>query len=311
MSRGVRVVTTGPTFAVPDSPRPSRMHQAISPPPLTPPPVDLYLDVLKKTLTAAFYPESSWQVVTGFRPGPPSLLGQLRQWIVRQLHRRGLLLVRQKPFDPESRAVGRDWPCFGYSMVGLARMDNLHACIATVLREQIPGDLIETGVWRGGCAILMKAVLARHGVTDRTVWVADSFEGLPSPVHDIDRVHASYDLSGSDYLTVSLEDVRANFDRFGLLDDGVQFLKGWFAETLTSVSLERLAVLRLDGDMYESTRDALGPLYPKVSPGGFVIVDDYNSWPACRRAVDEYREKFAINDPLVGIDDQAVYWRVT
>jgi O-methyltransferase len=190
-------------------------------------------------------------------------------------------------------------------------MNNLHACVAAVLRDRISGDLIETGVWRGGCTILMKAVLARHGVTDRTVWVADSFEGLPVPVHNLDRVRNSYNLSGFDYLAVSVDDVRANFERFGLLDEGVQFLKGWFAETLTTSRIERLAVLRLDGDMYESTRDALGPLYPKVSRGGFVIVDDYYSWPGCRHAVDEYRRTFGISDPLVRIDDQAVYWRVT
>ena len=101
----------------------------------------------------------------------------------RQLRLRGLLLVRKKSFDSAARAVGNDWPCFGYSMVGLARMDNIHACVETVISDGIPGDLIETGVWRGGSTILMKGVLQRHGVTDRTVWVADSFEVPASTDH--------------------------------------------------------------------------------------------------------------------------------
>ena len=92
-------------------------------------------------------------------------------------------------------------------MVGLARMDNIHACVETVISDGISGDLIETGVWRGGSTILMKAVLQRNGVTDRTVWVADSFEGLPPPTTDTDRAEEGFDLSGAEYLAVPLEEV--------------------------------------------------------------------------------------------------------
>jgi hypothetical protein len=278
--------------------------------PLLPPPSpDPYLDLLKRALIASLYPESGWQVVTGFRAGDSGLSGRIRRWLVRQLRQRNLLLVRTKAFDRSGRDVGKDWPCFGYSMVGLARMDNIHACVETVIGDGVPGDLIETGVWRGGSTILMRAILQRHGITDRTVWVSDSFAGLPSPTTDADQASGAFDLSGAEYLAVSLEDVRANFERFGLLDDSVRFLKGWFSETLQAAPINRLAVLRLDGDMYESTMDALLPLYPKVSHGGFVIVDDYHSWQACRKAVDEFRDLFAIKEPLVAIDEQAVWWR--
>jgi O-methyltransferase len=85
-------------------------------------------------------------------------------------------------------------------------------------------------------------------------------------------------------LAVSLEQVKANFDRYGLLDDQVRFLKGWFRDTLPVAPIERLAVLRLDGDMYESPMDTLVNLYPKLSEGGYVIVDDYGAIPACRQA---------------------------
>jgi O-methyltransferase len=178
-------------------------------------------------------------------------------------------------------------------------------CVETVLRESIAGDLIETGAWRGGITIFMRALLKVHGDTQRRVWVADSFEGLPAPKNEND----GWNYSNVDYLKVSLEQVQNNFRRFGLLDNQVQFLQGWFCDTLPKAPITRLSVLRLDGDMYSSTRDALVNLYPLVSPGGFVIVDDYFSWPACRRAVDEYRAEHGLLEPIQSIDWTGAYWR--
>jgi hypothetical protein len=192
---------------------------------------------------------------------------------VRIARRQSLLLVEDREFLPEDREEGRDWPCFGYTMVGHRRLDNIQDCVETVLRNEIPGDLVETGVWRGGGSIFMRAVLKAHGVTDRRVWAADSFDGFPEPVSNDDT-----DLRHVQYLKVSLDDVRGAFDRFGLLDDQVRFLPGWFHETLPSAPIERIAVLRLDGDLYSSTMSALRALYSRVSSGGYVIVDDYYSW---------------------------------
>jgi O-methyltransferase len=148
-------------------------------------------------------------------------------------------------------------------------------------------------------------------VTDRTVWVADSFEGLPPPSAD-DKAHGGKDPDHSQeaYLKVSLEQVQENFRRFGLLDGQVRFLKGWFRDTLPAAPIGRLALLRLDGDLYSSTMDALDALYDKVGPGGFVIVDDYHAWEGCRKAVDEFRSARGIVAPLVQVDWTAVYWRV-
>jgi O-methyltransferase len=89
----------------------------------------------------------------------------------------------------------------------------------------------------------------------------------------------------------------------------VQFLKGWFKDTLPQAPIERLAVARLDGDMYESTMTAIEALYPKVQPGGFVIVDDYGAVPACKRAIEDYRARFGITEPIETIDWTGVYWR--
>lgn len=195
-----------------------------------------------------------------------------------------------------------------HTMIGRKRLDNLQQCMETVLTENIPGDFIETGIWRGGACIFMRGVLVAHGITDRTIWAADSFEGVPPPTWPED---AGFDISRDvlPVLAVPLEDVRQLFQRYGLLDDKVQFLKGWFKDSLPIAPIEQLAILRLDGDLYESTMTALVPLYDKVADGGFVIVDDYGSCPPCKRAVDDFRTERGITDTLHVIDRQSAYWR--
>jgi len=271
---------------------------------------DPYLDLLKRCLTADLYDESAWRVLSGWRSGHGGFAQHLRRRVARMLDRRGYAIVRKRAFDPRLRFEGTDWPSFGYSMIGMARMNNIESCLREVVASNVPGDLIETGVWRGGSVIFMRALLKRFGVTDRRVWVADSFEGLPKPTDARDLADKAWDMSENPYLAVSIEQVRANFERFGLLDDQVVFLKGWFRDTLPAAPIAQLAILRLDGDMYEATSDGLRHLYPKVSPGGFVIVDDYGSWPACRQAVDEFRERHGIRAEMTAISGGAVFWRV-
>jgi hypothetical protein len=103
--------------------------------------------------------------------------------------------------------------------------------------------------------------------------------------------------------------VKSHFARYGLLDEQVMFLEGFFSDTLPAAPLGQLAMIRLDGDLYESTRDALVPLYPKLSPGGYCIIDDYYAFTDCQRAVDEYRAANNITAEMVRIDKMAVYWR--
>jgi hypothetical protein len=110
-------------------------------------------------------------------------------------------------------------------------------------------------------------------------------------------------------LAVPLEEVKANFERYGLLDGKVRFLKGWFESTLPEAPIEKLAVMRLDGDLYGSTMDALVSLYPKLSVGGYVIIDDFGAMPTCRKAVMDYRESNGIDDEMINIDWSGAYWR--
>lgn len=219
-----------------------------------------------------------------------------------------LKVLGSEAFDPTLREYGWDWPSVAHSMIGRRRMANLRQLAEEVLFNEVPGDFIETGVWRGGACIFMKAVLDAYGVTNRRIWAADSFMGLPAPSDTYpadagDKFHTYAELA------VPLEQVQRNFERYGLLDSQVMFLKGWFKDTLPGAPTGPLAILRMDGDMYESTMDALTHLYDRVSPGGYVIVDDYRIVAGCKQAVDEFRARHGIEDPITEIDGVGVYWQ--
>ena len=261
---------------------------------------ELYIDLVKRCVLNVPYVDAE------INPIQPH--GRLRKVVLQLFRRAGIQLAHARRGSYASRLEGKDHSDVAHSMVSLARLNNVQSCIETVLRENIPGDFIETGVMRGGTVILMRAILKAHERTDRVVWAADSFEGLPAPDTDKypDDAGASWHLRP---MTESaLDDVKRNFARYDLLDSQVQFLKAWFRDTLGTAPVERLALLRLDGDLYESTMDALVALYPRLSPGGFVIVDDYNL-PACRKAIHVFREMQGSTEPIVPIDDAGVYWR--
>jgi O-methyltransferase len=203
--------------------------------------------------------------------------------------------------DLRLRAAGMDWPMQGLTMIGLNRLDDLQACVEAVVRDGVEGDLIEAGAWRGGASILMRATLDSLGEDERLLCVADSFQGFP-------EADAQGHLNATEFLAVSLEEVEANFARFGL-DRGVRFVPGFFEETLPDLAGARWAVVRLDGDTYEATWQALSALYGGLTPGGYVIVDDYRAMPECGRAVDEFRSEHGIGEPLEDVDWTCVRWR--
>jgi O-methyltransferase len=224
------------------------------------------------------------------------------------LGRRNLALARQVRVDVVAQTDGRDGAGQGETLIGLKRLENIQQCTLDVLADAVPGDLMETGAWRGGASIFMRGVLKAMGCTDRTVYVADSFQGFPppDPNHPEDQEGSYF---GRSEFSVSLEEVQGNFRRYGLLDEQVQFLVGFFRDTLPSAAVKQLAILRLDGDTHEATTDALTHLYEKLSPGGYLIVDDYGAVPACRAAVDAYRAQCHIREEMHRIDWTGVYWR--
>jgi O-methyltransferase len=192
-------------------------------------------------------------------------------------------------------------------MIGFKRMENVRSECERVLRAGVPGDFMETGVWRGGAVMMMRAVLKAYGNSDRRVFAADSYAGLPAPTEGVAPDAGAEFHKWTDF-AVSLDEVKGNFARYGLLDDQVVFLEGLFKDTLPTAPVTQLAVLRLDGDMYESTRDGIVNLYPKLARGGTLIADDYHLFEAHRMAIDEYRAAHAIADEIVRIDEWGVYW---
>jgi O-methyltransferase len=219
-------------------------------------------------------------------------------------------LVKQIPFNLSKRDDGEDWPMFGYTMIGTKRLSNIQSCICDILKNNVDGDYVECGVWRGGASIFARAALDEYGGSNRTVWLADSFEGMPARTAD-DMSDPDPDLTDNSYLAVSLEQVKANFARFDLLGDRVRFIKGWFSDTLPTAPIGKIAILRLDGDYYSSTMDALNALYDKVTNGGYIIIDDYNAFKSCKTAITEFCNKRQIHPALQEIDNLAVFWKKT
>ena len=203
------------------------------------------------------------------------------------------------------RAAGMDWPLHGLTMVGLHRLDDLQRCVETLVQDDVEGDLIEAGSWRGGASILMRSTLDTLGDDTRTVHVADSFEGFPE-VAEGEITHDEW--SAIDYLAVSLDDVRQSFARLGL-EGGVEFVPGFFADTMPQLRGRRWSLVRVDCDTHEATRIVLEELYPGLSRGGYVVIDDYGALEECRQAVDEFRAEHGIDEPLEEVDWTGVRWR--
>jgi O-methyltransferase len=252
-------------------------------------PRELYLELLKRTLSFTLWPEP---------PIPITRVAFQRSWLKARLVRgltalaasRGWQIVEPSPYTDAQRAEGKLWPQYADTMIGMKRLDNLHWCVEDVLRRGIPG-----------ASILMRAILKAHGVTDRRVFVADSFQGFPPEDGIPDYINTA--------CTASRQMVEANFRKYGLLDDQVVFLEGWFKDTLPVAPIDRIAVMRHDGDLYDSTMDGLRALYPKLSIGGYCIIDDYDITDGARQAVDEFRETHRIDTALLEIDFTGRYWQ--
>lgn len=194
------------------------------------------------------------------------------------------------------------------TLIPLIGLENIEFVLRDIKENEIKGDFVETGVWQGGACIYARAVMNELKL-EGNVYVCDSFVGLPKPdiknfPQDEGDVHSQIDV-----LKVSLETVTDNFLRYDLLD-GVKFVKGWFKDTMPVLKneIKSIAVLRLDGDMYESTVEVLDNLYDLVPVGGFIIIDDY-CLTRCKIAVDEFFIKKGIKSTFNRIDQCIHYWK--
>lgn len=269
-----------------------------------------YLYLLKRSLLNLLYPEHELRIrFLEKHNGKVEELEQkryLRDIRYREPQLYSDLIDSKHDIGPSGQNPYR----FSHTMIGLPALDNIERCSEIVFSENIPGDFMEAGVCQGGATIFMRGLQVCYGQRNRKTWVADSFQGVPKPASQPD-IESGVDWSESSmpYFVCSLEMVRDNFSKYDLLDDNVQFLPGWFSESLPKSPVQKLAILRLDGDLYSSIMVALENLYPLLVKGGFLIVDDYGLFSFCRRAVDEYRANQSIKEPIQFVNQSVIWWR--
>jgi hypothetical protein len=192
------------------------------------------------------------------------------------------------------------------TMIHLPNLNNIQELFKYIYDNNIKGDLLEAGVWKGGATIFMTA-LNKYYNTNKKIYACDSYEGLPKKSNYIeDNI-----VNGSDWQTyaVSLDEVKDNFKKYNLLDDNVIFVKGFFEESLKNINIEDISILRLDGDMYTSTISCLDELYDKVVKGGVIIIDDYG-WEiaGAGKATDDFRKKRNINTKMIFSYGSCWFW---
>ena len=267
-----------------------------------------YLELLRRALVNLLYPEHELRIERLEAGDVPDDRGA-RDRVLRDIRYgdaddfAGLIAAKENG----SVWRGKPWR-FSHTMVGMRRLEHLQWCAERVFEDGVPGDFLEAGVCQGGASILLRALQVAYAQSHRRTWLADSFEGLPVPAHEADT---NYDFSETKqpWLAFSRAAVEDNFRTYDLLSDQVVFLPGWFRDTLADAPVPALAILRLDADLYDSTREALVALYDRVSPGGFIVIDDYYAFAPCRQAVQEFRGERGITERIRGIDRMAVYWR--
>lgn len=205
------------------------------------------------------------------------------------------------------------------------RLYNLCQAVDTIHAEAIPGDIAECGVWSGGSLALAALWDLQYSDSKRIYHAFDSFEGLPPPTEEDGEVFENFNANSrrkNRIITRKLQKtgvcigdnadtVRTFFHRLGIPTERSHFHVGWFQDTVPVAAREigPLAILRIDGDWYDSTKVCLDYLYDLVSPGGYVIVDDYGCFSGCKQAVDEFREVRKINAPIAFVDDHCIYFR--
>jgi O-methyltransferase len=294
------------TSAVADLTRRGLLHTWPSPDPFR----DRYLWLLKRALTNLIYPEDEQRLWLLSGPAGPPAVPPTQEYLrdIRYLDPEGHTSLRRA--KESGRLIHRQPGRYSHTMIGLHGLSRIERSAEELFQQGVPGDFVDAGTCRGGAAIFMRALQTAFGESQRRVWVADSFTGVPASTSNVD-IAAGLDFSTPRYpwLAASLEMVRDNFRTYELLDDHVRFLPGLFADTLAAAPIEQIALLRLDADLYSSTSDALSALYDRVADDGVVIVDDYGGLEPCRRAVDDFRAARGITAPLQRINWCEVWWR--
>ena len=242
-----------------------------------------------------------WQTRLFLRPGLVRLLKRLAR-------RLGFEVIALGPYDVEPHYMEIYDRVEPFTMTSMSRVFACIAAVEHVSDRGIPGAIVECGVWRGGSTMAALLALTRRSDVSRDVWLYDTFEGMVAPgQHDADtekRLFSSYsrDDGGSDWCRADLGEVYANVASCGYPMDRVRFVKGRVEQTLPHNAPEHISVLRLDTDFYESTRAELENLFPRLSSGGCLLIDDYGAFAGAKRAVDEFLAGHGITAFLARID---------
>jgi O-methyltransferase len=207
-------------------------------------------------------------------------------------------LLTQIPPDMTMEFIDFYGRCRDYTMTSCERMFALHEATRYVVEAGIEGDYVECGVWRGGSSMMAALTLMDLGETDRSMYLYDTFEGMPAPTADdfstvsgerAPQIWAAHERgTHNEWCYAPLDDVESNMRATGYPAEQVLLVKGLVEETIPAVLPEKIALLRLDTDWYESTRHELEHLYPLLAVGGVLIIDDYGHWDGARKATDEY-----------------------
>jgi len=198
----------------------------------------------------------------------------------------------------------------GYSMLSTVRLLTLYQLVKEVQRQGLKGDIVECGVWNGGaCAIMAKSYQNAGGRNERSIWIFDSFEGLPPPGERDGKSVAKNYFKGLS--KGNLEKVRFIFNKLSIPFDNVKVVKGWVEDTLPKNNLGPVALLHIDTNWYESVKAALDHIYDKVVVGGFIMVDDFLFFDGCRDAVLDFLKERGIEEKVQinKVDRSAVYFQ--
>ncbi|MCB9225112.1 MAG: TylF/MycF/NovP-related O-methyltransferase [Crocinitomicaceae bacterium] len=227
------------------------------------------------------------------------------------------ILKRKKQADPFPDITDKTFKqyydiCSEYTMTSVERMYALYNATKYVIENNIPGDFVECGVWKGGSSLLIALILKENSISNRKIYLYDTFEGMSEPTtNDVDFTGATAEkqLSDSDIENQSsvwcysgMDEVKKNFTDHQIDLKNIEFVKGKVEETIPQTIPSAIALLRLDTDWYESTKHEMDHLYPLLENKGVLIIDDYGHWKGCRKAIDEYFESKQIKPLINRID---------
>ncbi len=245
------------------------------------------------------------------------MLIKTKQYINKQLNKIGYSISRYTDPTKFDESLGEEFQklyelCRPFTMTSKERMYSVYNSVKYLASKNIHGDFAECGVFKGGSSMMAALTLLKLGIKDRNLYLYDTYEGMPEPTGDdknfLDNSEAIIewvkykDGEGNEMCRASLEEVKQNMYSTGYPKEKIIFVKGKVENTIPKILPNKIVLLRLDTDWYESTKHELDHLYPLLVNGGILIIDDYGHWAGAKKAVDEYLVKNNVQMLLNRVD---------